>query len=168
MLWIALAALALGVAAMFFALRRRPQPRDAKAPPPLSKQRLALTPVVPLAASGDYDFAIDGEAENQTALDEICGGRTAEGHEQEADCLLAPYSDGSVRVEIEDRVVGWLSPAHAGEYAEAMGRQNLARRATSCRALITGGKPEAPYDIKLDLMWPPKPNPYATSLIIGR
>jgi len=105
---------------------------------------------------GEFDLAVVGESHYQKALDEICGGKTEEGHQRNIEAQLIPepknpHDKNAVRVEIAGQTVGYLSQGKALRYAEAFGPKTV----TACGALITGGwkrkDSEGSYGVSLDL-----------------
>lgn len=112
-----------------------------------------------LPRRGEFGHDIVGESHYQNALDEICGGKTEVGHHKEMLAYLVteddnPHDSKAVRVQIEGRIVGYLSRADARE----MRRQLNLPDGFILRvpALIVGGWDDGEgsvghYGVKLDL-----------------
>jgi hypothetical protein len=85
-----------------------------------------------------------GESHYQDALDAICGGRTSEGADffTEAELVLEDdnrHDDQAVRVEIDQRLVGYLSRGNARRYRRLLVELGLGRVIGVCDAWIRGG-----------------------------
>lgn len=105
---------------------------------------------------GEYDFDVVGESFYQDALDEICGGKTDEGHDLECTAILQPepenpYDPNAVAVYIDGLKVGHLDRANA----RAMTTKNPGMT-FAARAMIVGGwlrrnGSEGHYGVRLDI-----------------
>lgn len=112
-----------------------------------------------------FDFNIVGELSYQSALAEITGGPTPDGHQHTCKAILIiddtnEKDKSAVRVEIEEKTVGYLSRKHAKEWRSAMTRAKLGKASVTVPAQIVGGwtrparKSSAPtglFGVKLDL-----------------
>ena len=108
-------------------------------------------------------FSVDvvGESHYQSNLEAICGERTPEGEDRTVDAALVlddsnPVDDQAVRVEIESKVVGYLSREDARGFRAMLSQQGQAGIAFPCRAHIAGGWDRGGgnvgnYGVKLDL-----------------
>lgn len=129
-------------------------------------RRLDAAQPIFLKGNGDADFDIVGESFYQVALDRVAGGKTAEGHEldAEADLIFDPendYDPNAVKVVIDGLQVGSLSREHAAAYRQRMERLGFDGRTARCDAVIVGGwersSDSGHYGVRLDLAWPVKP-----------
>ena len=124
------------------------------------------SPAIPAVAGslpgpGAYEFDIVGESNYQQALESICGGRTEDGARHLAEALLIledsnPHDNLAVRVDIEGKVVGYLSRKDARSYRKQLQQLGHAGLTLSCNAMIVGGWQRSKSDIgnfgvKLDL-----------------
>ena len=110
-----------------------------------------------LAWSGSYNFRILGGAERQRELEELFNGFTGGGPERYCMASLVREANDAVRVHINNRTVGYLSPAEAAEYCQrmrAMGKGDEIEGV--CMALIAndGFVPGQRFVVLLDLKWP--------------
>lgn len=98
-----------------------------------------------LPGPGTYSVDIVGESKYQNALAEICGGKTPDGVENfvKASIVLEntnKYDSNAVRIDIEDRTVGYLSRENACQYRQKLkeaGHPGLTE--AICDAVIRGG-----------------------------
>jgi hypothetical protein len=113
-----------------------------------------------LRGPGLYDFDIVGESYYQDALEEICGGKTIQGHQKEVMAILIhednnPKDDKAIRVDIEGMTVGYLERKFAREYRKRLSEAGYPDLAAACNALITGGwrryESEGHFGVRLDL-----------------
>lgn len=114
-----------------------------------------------LDGEGEYDFEIVGESFYQAALDAICGGKCAEGHEHYCEAEIVMEDDNqhdanAVAVFIEGRKVGHLSRDDAPTYRRLMAAYGSAAQRVTCDARITGGwdrgeRGEGDYGVELDI-----------------
>jgi hypothetical protein len=112
-------------------------------------------------APGTYDVDVVGESHYQDALEAICGGRTEHGHRHEAEAYLAPEDDNphdakAVRVQIQNRVVGYLDRETARSFRKQMKNIGMIGVVAKCNAIIVGGWDRGAGDrghfgVKLDL-----------------
>ncbi len=89
----------------------------------------------------DYPCEVVGESRYQEALDEICGGKDSEGHEEELTASLIlddgnSYDNKAVRIEIEGDTVGFLSRSNARKFRKRYATRKSPFR---CEAIILGG-----------------------------
>lgn len=130
---------------MFGFLRRRPQRQIANIE----------------NGPGTYSVDVVGESHYQAALEDICGGRTEEGHRLSVIALLVPENDNphdseAVMVQIEGHRVGYLGRTTARSFREALGAVAPEGSLARCQALILGGCDRGHGDrghfgVKLDL-----------------
>ncbi len=97
-----------------------------------------------LRGGGSYLLAVVGEAAYQDALDEICGGRTEEGHCRGAVAELVLEDDNrhdpmAVRVAIAGGTVGYLTRDKARKYRTRLTDLGAGPGPFSCPAEIRGG-----------------------------
>jgi len=116
--------------------------------------------------SGYYDHDIVGEANYQDALNDICGGKTDDGHEHECMALLIEeptnqYDRNAVKVTISGQTVGYLSRGDAVAYKRALAAAGLSGKAAQVDAVIVGGwergrRGSGHYGVKIDMEMPPQ------------
>lgn len=114
-----------------------------------------------LPGPGSYSLDVVGESKYQSALEKICGGRTAEGHKKIVQATLIhendnPYDNKAIRVDIEGMTVGYLSRDNAREYRERLKEGGHPGITANCSAIIVGGwdrgaKDKGHFGVKLDL-----------------
>jgi len=85
-------------------------------------------PVADCQGSGKFGLEVVGESNFQDALEEICGGRTEEGHDKIFDALLVPddqnpHDNKAIRVEILGHAVGFLSRENARNFVYGRKKQ---------------------------------------------
>ena len=92
---------------------------------------------------GDDTFGLEvvGVASCQPELEEICGGNPQAGEGQIVLAVLVledsnPYDPRAIRVQIWQRTVGYLSPAHAGAFRACLAGEAWGVRRFRCRAKI--------------------------------
>ena len=110
---------------------------------------------------GAYDVDVVGESHYQDALEEICGGRTEDSQRLNVSAYLVPeddnpYDSKAVRVDIEDRTVGYLDRETARSFREQLGKAGCGGMVARCPAIIVGGWDRGGGDrghfgVKLDL-----------------
>lgn len=119
---------------------------------------------------GTFDQEIVGEASYQDALIAIAGAKSDESAEFEAIAVLVPepnnpYDADAVCVQIDGKVVGYLSRSDAKLHRQALSEAGLGLSSVACRALIVGGWAredddeaieEVNYGVELDLVYPLK------------
>jgi hypothetical protein len=129
-----------------------------------SREDTAPTPAEPfitLDGTGRFQVSVVGEASYRHTFQLIFGPRTADGIDQECDASLRlensnPYDDQAVRVDIEGRVIGYLSRGDARRYRHWLSSQARATDMRICRALVRGGwargsEDTGDYGVYLDL-----------------
>jgi hypothetical protein len=99
--------------------------------------------VLGLKSDDGFPLACVGESHYQAALEAICGPRSEEGEDLEVPALISledtnPYDPEAVRIDVGDRIVGYLSRPDARAYRRALQAAGLSE-ALSCRARIKGG-----------------------------
>ncbi len=119
------------------------------------------------AGDGLYLFDVVGEANYQTKLEAVVGGRTRDGVEHSCVAVLLPeprnrFDRKAVVVRIEAKTVGYLSRQDLPEYHAALRECQINGKPVCCRALIVGGwsrrggSDQGHYGVKLDIAWPPE------------
>ena len=101
-------------------------------------------PVADCQGPGKFGLEVVGESNYQDALEEICGGRTEEGHDKIFDALLIPddqnpHDKKAIRVEILGHVVGFLSRENARQFRLRMKEAGFHGHALKLKARIRGG-----------------------------
>lgn len=103
-------------------------------------------PPVPeaLRGGGAFALAVVGESQYQEALDDICGGRTEDGHRRETRAVLVlengnRYDPLAVRVDIDGEPVGYLTRDKARKYRSRLAALGVPAVPFSCPAQIRGG-----------------------------
>jgi len=114
-----------------------------------------------ISGDGNYPMDIVGEANYQSELDGLTGGKTEDGHHLKAEAMLIledsnPYDDKAVAVSIKGDIVGYLSRQRAREHRDLIGLTEFPDATTIVNALITGGwrrgsGEEGHYGVKLDM-----------------
>lgn len=111
----------------------------------LTEQR-AVTPSTAKVRTlpGGRIVKVVGEAYYQESLDQVCGGRTEDGHARECTATLVPeprnpYDRNAVGVWIDGRQVGHLSREDALRYKPVVRRLAANGEIGACAALILGG-----------------------------
>lgn len=117
-----------------------------------------------LKGVGEYNVPVVGEKSYQSELEEICGGRTYEGHHFETVAVVAndhgnPYDENAVAVFIGKHLVGYISRDMAPAFRRQIKAVNVGRHAVGCRACIVGGWDRDDDDwgyfgVKLDIAVP--------------
>ncbi|MBI3836176.1 MAG: hypothetical protein HY287_17790 [Planctomycetes bacterium] len=97
-----------------------------------------------LASSGEFEIEVVGESHYQQSLERICGGKTRDGVEKYVTATLVlednnPYDKLAVRVDIDERTVGYLSRKNAREYRRRLKEVGHPRLICRCPAVIRGG-----------------------------
>lgn len=92
----------------------------------------------------EYEVDVVGESHYQNALDNICGGKTEDGHEKivQANLIYEDdnlYDNKAVRVDIEGKTVGYLQRDHARQLRKQMRQKGLRPSKIECSAMIVGG-----------------------------
>ena len=114
-----------------------------------------------LPGPGEYNLKAVGTSKYQSALDEICGGKTDEGQERKVRAVLFheddnPHDKNAVRVDIEGRTVGHLSRSDARNYRKQLSALGHPSITAACSAMIVGGWDRGhgdagDYGVRLDL-----------------
>lgn len=98
----------------------------------------------PVMLEGGFRVEVVGESNYQDALEAACGGRQRHGVEH--DCIATlraepenPYDPDAVRVELDGRLVGYLSRGAAKAFKPTADRLAAAGRVGTCHAQIVGG-----------------------------
>lgn len=110
----------------------------------VSLQKHEEIPVGNLSGPGTFAIPIVGESRYQKALEEICGGKTPDGSNKTSTATLIledsnPYDKKAVRVDIENKTVGYLSRDLAREYREKLKQAGHPQLVGNCQAVIRGG-----------------------------
>ena len=101
--------------------------------------------VARIKGPGTFSLDIVGESYHQDVLEEVCGGRTPDGHRKEIEVLILnddqnPHDNKAVAVCTADgRLVGHLSRKHAREYRKRMAEAGAGKHPALCQALVVGG-----------------------------
>ncbi len=113
---------------------------------------------------GGGTVKVVGTASYQGVLDEICGGRTEDGHHREARGMLLTdtsneYDELAVAVYVDGEQVGYLSRQDARRYYPVIGKLYEYECLGVCRATIRGGWDRGGgdaghYGVELDLASP--------------
>ncbi|MEH6718827.1 MAG: hypothetical protein V7704_08105 [Aurantimonas endophytica] len=113
---------------------------------------------------GSFGFNIVGEANYQSQLDSLCGGRTKTGHEMECMAILVeeptnPFDPNAVAVTIDDLTVGNLARRDAVAFKKALAKAGFTAMPISVEAFIVGGwdrgfSDRGHYGVKLDMCEP--------------
>lgn len=119
--------------------RKSSPTKTTRARPSLSNEQIFSWP--PL---GDYDFEIVGESHYQDSLKKLAGEHDQGGANRQCVARLIPeddnqYDDKAVCVEIENKVVGYLSREDARSFRRRLGTKKLTGQTTICNAMIMGG-----------------------------
>lgn len=114
-----------------------------------------------LAPGRGWIVPVVGEAAYQDALRSIYRKNGGDGHDLKVGAVLTPengnrFDANAVRVEIDNRTVGYLSRELAVQYRAALGET-----AGQCAAKIVGGfemedGTSAHFGVKLNTAWPPR------------
>jgi hypothetical protein len=94
----------------------------------------------PKMSEDDFPTYVVGESHYQVALETICGSKQEYGQATWTDEVQLipeddnPYDPNAVRVEIEERQVGYLSRTDAVSYRRKHGKSVI-----TCEAIIVGG-----------------------------
>lgn len=117
--------------------------------------------VASLPGPGEFGVDVVGESKYQDALESICGGRKPKSQSKDAVATLVhedtnPYDEKAVRVDIDGRVVGYLSRENARQYREKLQKAGYPGITATCAALIVGGWDDGKgsrghFGVKLDL-----------------
>ena len=117
-----------------------------------------------LAPGDDFDFEIVGEANYQSALNDLCGGKCEEGHELEVTAQLCfqddnPYDANAVVVLINRKIVGYIPRDKAPGIRAEILRLNPDERPVTCDAIVVGGwnrsgRDQGHYGVRLSLAEP--------------
>ena len=105
---------------------------------------VSVTALSPVPLRGGFDVEVFGEANYQDALAQACGGRQAEGVMHRCVATLRaepenPYDSNAIRVEIDGRLVGYLSRRAADAFTPVADRLARAGQVGTCDAIINGG-----------------------------
>lgn len=114
-----------------------------------------------LSGPGLFEAPIVGESHYQTAIERLCGGRSAESAEKYVDAVLVledsnPHDSMAVRIDIDGTTVGYLSRADARSYRQRLQEAGHSRLTGVCSAVIRGGwdrghSDKGHYGVWLDL-----------------
>ena len=109
---------------------------------------------------GTFAWNVVGESNYQSALEEICGGRTEDGHSKEVWAIVVPengnpYDANAMAVHLDTGLVGYLSRTHASRVRLVTQNCGLAGYAIKVPAKVVGGweRPGSSghFGVKLDL-----------------
>jgi hypothetical protein len=128
---------------------------------PETQKEYKSVSVIYIPGPKNYSENIVGEAKYQNNLDYICGGKSYNGHEKYITAYLIqeddnPYDDQAIRIEINGRIVGYLSRKEAGMYRNHLNKMGYSDSIIACDSVIVGGwkrnqKDEGHFGVKLDL-----------------
>ncbi len=114
-----------------------------------------------LPGPGTFNVEVVGEAQYQSALSKICGGKQPNGvqHRTQATLVLEDantYDPQAVRVDISGQTVGYLSRKDARDYRRSIRQQGYPELTASCVAIINGGwdrgqDDQGHFGVRLDL-----------------
>jgi hypothetical protein len=112
--------------------------------------------VIDVRGRGSYAFDLVGESECQSALENICGGKSQDGHKKIVVAMLVPEGRKAIRVEINGMTVGYLNKENARQFRQRLKKAGRAGARAYCSAMITGGRDRGGEDrldfvVKLDL-----------------
>jgi len=98
-----------------------------------------------IEGDGGYDLEVVGESNYQRHLKKICGGYKEGGHRKDVVAELHyennnPHDNKAIRVDIEGKVVGYLSRKNARFYRNRVRKTGHEGIIISCNAIISGGK----------------------------
>jgi hypothetical protein len=109
----------------------------------------------------EYNVEIVGESKYQKVLGKIAGGRQEDGVEHETTARLIPennnsYDKNAVRIDIENKTVGYLSRDNAKIYRKQLKKAGHANSTATCAAIIVGGwdrgrNDRGHFGVRLDL-----------------
>lgn len=102
-------------------------------------------PLVNLKGTGAYNLEVVGEASYQSALVNICGGHSPDGHKLQVRAILTHedgnrHDDKAVRVDIEGQTVGYLNRENARQYRQKLTEAGFPGHPAACDAKIVGGR----------------------------
>jgi hypothetical protein len=114
-----------------------------------------------LRGSATFGVQIVGEEHYQAAFEAICGPRVPNGVERFVTGWLILDDNNrrdksAVRVEVQRKLVGYLSPEKAIRYRRGLQRQGTPKVIGQCQAIIRGGWQSSdgrkgPYHLLLDI-----------------
>jgi hypothetical protein len=144
------AVVVLAIYRSYLSMRRGPEP----------KANLSGSEVN-LPGPGAFAFDIVGESKYQAALEQICGGRTEDGHEKIVQAKIIheddnPYDNKAIRVDIYGATVGYFSREAARDYRKQLKDAGVPGATATCSAMIVGGwdrggGDKGSFGVKLDL-----------------
>lgn len=93
---------------------------------------------------GTFLIEVVGESRYQEALEEICGGRTEDGHRHSVEAYLVPEDDNphdsqAVLVVMEGNPVGHLDRKTARSFRKALAKVAPQGTTAKCPGVIVGG-----------------------------
>lgn len=125
------------------------------------KQAQPAGVVARLPGPGEFELQVVGESHYQDNLEELCGGKTPDGHRKEVEAMLIhddenQYDDKAVAVSIDGKIVGYLDRKTARNFRAQMAEAGAASVPAVCQAIIVGGWDRGDDDVghfgvKLDL-----------------
>lgn len=114
-----------------------------------------------LSGAAKFEIENTGEEHNQAALEAICGPRVRTGVNRYETASLkledkTPHDQNTVRVEIQGKQIGYLSPKAANLYRQQLIARGMPKANGQCQAVIRGGwvssdGRKGPYYVWLDL-----------------
>jgi hypothetical protein len=96
--------------------------------------------------TGNFDCDIVGESFYQPSIKQLTGHDNEYVENKEYTAFLIPdsnnpYDNKAIRIEINGMIVGHLSRENARRFRRRLGAKRLTEQVTSCKAVVTGGKP---------------------------
>src|SRR6476469_1279034 len=112
--------------------------------------------LVYLMGMAKFDIEIMGTEHYQAVLRTICGPGKPQGAKCYETASLKLEDKNAVRVEIEGKRIGYLSPETASLFRQELTARGMPRGVGQCAALIRGGwissdGRKGPYEVWLDL-----------------
>jgi hypothetical protein len=117
--------------------------------------------IIPLPGSAKFGLEIIGEERFQAAFEAICGPRVPHGINRFVTARLIlddknGHDKTAVRIEIQRKLVGYLSRETAIRYRRGLQRNGTPRAIGQCQAVIRGGwlssdGRKGPYQLFLDI-----------------
>lgn len=97
-----------------------------------------------LRGNGNFEFEVVGEAQWQSSLEAICGGRSEDGANVSKAALLVKdegnqFDSNAVAVFVDGHQVGYLPRAIAPGFRIQIDRTNPSQASVGCRSVIRGG-----------------------------
>lgn len=112
-----------------------PAPAQSSVPP---------SPLAPVMLKGRASVEVKGEASYQPALEALAGGKQSDGARLDVTAYLRcepsnRYDENAVKVEVQERLVGYLRRDLAASYCPLLSRMERQGQQATCAATIVGG-----------------------------